>query len=71
MKSLYIATMDRGPAYFDGEQMVFARGGENLLEIGYNNLSLLHKDIERSEQWRKERGFSHNDFSYSYWRVKI
>jgi hypothetical protein len=66
----YISTIDSIPVMYDGEQLVFAPNGVELMDIVYTDLLSLREDQHKTAVWRKEQGFD-NIGRYGYWRVKL
>lgn len=73
-KRMYMHTIDRLPAFYDGQQVSFmnhgfrGRAGNQLLAL---TLEQLRAEQKASKQWRRKQGFSDHAEDYGYVVVAI
>lgn len=65
--TLYMHTLDREPAYYDGEQIVFA--GREVRQLAAS-LDQIRRERAASRHWRISRGLTNEGWDYGYCRIK-
>lgn len=67
-KSVYMHTIMREPAFFDGDQICYLRSGCKVSEVFANSLKQIRKEQLFTKNYREKENFDHNPYEYSHMR---
>lgn len=72
-KVIYIHTIDKEPAFFDGDQIVFANAcgqGSQPIKKYAKSLKQIQDEVKKTVKYRRKCGFNTESKSYGYFKVK-